>query len=416
MSVGARLKAAFRALFDTHREQFLTGQEPFGGVQALAGVDVNGQSAMKFSAFFSGVQQISQTVASLPLPVYRMDGEIRNRDRTHPLYGLLNRMANPWMTALVWRETMQHHMLVWGNGYSYIMRDRVGRPVGLMLMNPERTWPEELDGRIVYKHRGLTGQEMTIERSEIFHIPGIGFDGIKGYSLLTVARESIGIGLAMQEFTGRFYGTGTHVGGVVERPVEAPRLEPNTAKQLMKDLALQHQGLGKSHSLMLLEEGMKYTPVGMPLKDAEFLGSRQFSIQDIARFLNMPPHKLKELSRATFSNIEHEQLSYVMDTIRPWLTRWESHINTSLISPRYQAEVFAEHIMEGLLRADTKSRNEALAIQRQNGVINPNEWRKLDNRNPIPGPAGEAYLVNGNMISAETAADQSRQPVGGTGV
>jgi len=400
-----RLREAFRMLFDEHRQQFPAGDEPGRGVQALSGVDVNGQSAMAFSAFFNGVQQISQSIASLPLPVYRRSGNGRERDRAHPLYALLNRRANPWMTSFIWRETMQHHAIVWGNGYSQILRDRANRPGGFVLMNPERTWPAEEDGRIVYKHRRMDGTIDTIEKSEIFHLPGIGFDGIKGYPLLTVARESIGLGLGMQELAGTYFGRGTHVGAVVERPKDAPALKEEAAKRLVKDIELKHAGLGKAHSIMLLEEGMEYKPIGMPLKDAEFLKSRQFGIQDIARFLNMPPHKLKELSRATFSNIEQEQLSYVMDTLRPWLVRWEAHINSDLISLRYQSEIYAEHIVDALLRSDIKTRYMALNWARQNGIINANEWRKMENWNPIEGPSGDAYLVNGNMMPTEKAGE-----------
>lgn len=403
MKFRQRLGAAFRMLFDAHRAQFLSGEDVSGGGTALAGVDVNGTTALQFSAFFSGVQQISQTVASLPLPVFRRTGEGRERERSHPLTRLLNTMSNEWTAAFIWREVMTHHAIVWGNGYSRIIRDRAQRPIELRLLNPERMKVGVEDGRIVYKLRRLDGTSETIEKADVFHVPGLGFDGLQGYSLLTVARESIGSGLAMQEFTARFYGQGTHVGAVVKRPREAAKLDKDTAERLVRGLALAHSGLGKSHSVMLLEEGMEYETVGMPLKDAEFLASKVFSIQDMARFLNMPPHKLKDLSHGTFSNIEHEQLSWVIDTIRPWCVRWEAHVNSQLFSPAEQGVLFAEHIMDALLRGDIVSRYNALAVARQNGIINANEWRRMENWNPIEGQAGEAYLVNGNMIRTDRA-------------
>lgn len=406
LTIRQRIGAAlYRMLFDEHRQKFLPGDDMASGGAGLAGVDVNGTTAMQFSAFFSGVLQISQTLASLPMPVYRRLGEDgRERFRAHPLYPLLNRRANPWTTAFAWRETMTHHALVWGNGYSLRLKDRANRPIGFLLLNPERTAPKEQNGRVVYELTRNDGTAQFFEKDEILHLPGIGFDGIRGYSLLTMAQESLGVGLAQQDFSARFFGTGTHLGAVLERPKEAQRLDEAAAKRLVTDFALKYQGIGNAHKVLLLEEGMTLKPVGMPLKDAEFLGSRVFSIQDIARFLNMPPHKLKDLSRATFSNVEHEQLSWVIDTIRPWCVRWESVINADLLTPDEQDTVFAEHLVDALLRGDLASRYNAYAIARQNGWYNANDIRRKENENPIEGPAGDLYLVNGNMIPTEKAA------------
>lgn len=405
MTLYGRIKRAVRAftLQDLDKQM----DEAFNGTPALSGVDVSATTAMTFSAFWNGVLQISQTVASLPLPIYRRIGETgRERDRTHFLYGLLNRKANPYMSALTWRETMTHHAIVWGNGYSYKARDRAGRVVAFVLLNPERTTVALDGGRPVYKFVGNDNREQVLQFDDVFHLPGLGFDGLRGYSVLTMARESLGVGLALQEFGARFFGQGTNVGGVVTRPETAPRLTPEAATRLKEDLKRQWEGLTNSNRLLLLEEGMKYEKTAMPLDDAQFLASKQFSIQDLARWLNMPPHKLKDLSRSTFSNIEQEQLSYLVDTIRPWLVRWESAVDTWLV-PSYEAEeVFAEHVVDALLRGDIQTRYNAYNVARQNGVINANEWRRMENWNPIPGRAGEAYLVNGNMIPADTAGEE----------
>lgn len=381
------------------------------GASALAGVDVNANTAMTFSAFWNGVLQISQTVASLPLPVYRRSADGgRERDRTHHLYPVLNRIAGPSMTSMTWRETMTHHAIVWGNAYSYRLRDRAGRTTGMVLMNPEKVRPTVVDGKKAYLFRRRDGTDQPFAFDDIFHLPGLGFDGIQGYSLLSIARESLGLGLALQEFGARFFGQGTNLGGVIKRPREAPALSPEAGKRLAADLKAKWEGIQRSHGLLLLEEGMEYERIGMPLDDAQFLASKTFSIQDMARWLNMPPHKLKEMSRSTNNNIEQEQLSYLVDTIRPWLVRWESAVNTWLVPEWEWEDVFAEHVVDALLRGDINTRYTALSTARQNGIINADEWRRMENMNPIGGRAGSAYLVQGAMIPTDTAGQPKTEP------
>ncbi len=380
----------------------------FSGGPTLSGAVVTADTAMTFSAFFNGVLQISQTVASLPFPVYRRLSETqRERDRKHNLYRILNRQAGPYMSSFTFRETMTQHALVWGNGYAYKIKDTAGRTTGYVLMNPAKTCVEVENGRPVYEFTRRDNQKKTYQFDEIFHLPGLGFDGLRGYSILTLARESLGVGLALQEFGARFFGQGTNIGGVVKRPATATKLTPEAATRLKEDLKKQWEGLTQSNRLLVLEEGMEYEKIGMPMDDAQFLASKQFSIQDIARWLNIPPHKLKDMSRATFSNIEQEQLSYVVDTLRPWLIRWETAVNTFEVPSYEQETVFAEHVVDALLRGDIATRYAAFATARQNGVINADEWRAMENWNPIGGPAGQRYMVQGAMIPTEKAGQQA---------
>lgn len=409
MTLAARIQRAIRAFTLKDFEDQMNSEVL--GAPTLSGAVVDRDTALTFSAFYNGVQQISQTVASLPFPVYRRLSETqRERYRTHNLWAPLNRKASPYMTAFTWRETMTHHALVWGNGYSYKLRDRAGRVIGFVLLNPERTDVQLKDGRPIYVHKTRSNEPKELAWDDVFHLPGIGFDGLRGYSVLTVARESLGVGLALQEFGARFFGQGTNVGGVIKRPATAPKLSPEASTRLKNDLREQWEGLTKANKLLVLEEGMEYDKVGMPLDDAQFLASKQFSIQDIARWLNMPPHKLKDMSRSTFSNIEQEQLSYVVDTIRPWLVRWESSVNNFLVQDYEQNDIFCEHLVDALLRGDISTRYAALATARQNGIINANEWRQLENWNPIEGEAGEAYLVQGAMIPTSSAGKTPALP------
>lgn len=408
MTFTDRIRRAFAAFTLQDLEEEMN--EAITGEPALSGVSVNSDSALTFSAFFCGVMQIAQTVASLPFPIYRRRSDTeRERDRAHHLWRPLNRQAGPFMTAFTWRETMTHHAIVWGNGYSLKLRDRAGRVIGFTLLNPERTRVCIQGGVPVYVHRGRDGQDKTLAFEDVFHLPGLGFDGLRGYSLLSIARESLGLGLALQEFGARFFGQGTNLGGIIKRPREAPRLSTEAANRLEEELRRKWEGLKRSHGVIVLEEGSEFEKVGMPLDDAQFLASKQFSIQDMARWLNMPPHKLKDLTRSSFSNIEQEQLSWLVDTIRPWLVRWETAVNTWLVEAYDSEEVYAEHVVDALLRGDISTRYAALTAARTNGIINANEWRAMENWNPIEGPAGEAYLVQGAMIPTATAGQAKAQ-------
>lgn len=383
-----------------------------GGVPARSGVTVNAETALNFSAFFNGVQQISQTVASLPLILYKRVGEgNKERLRAHPLYGILHRKVNPRMPAFIWKEVTQYHLLVWGNAYSFIRWEDDNRVKELWPMNPERTWPEVVNGNLVYKFRNEQNREVIYPAEVILHIPGLGFDGIKGYSLLSLARESIGLGLGYDEFAARFVGQGTHSGGVATHP---GKLSPEAYDRLKKSLSDSYAGLNKVGKIMVFEEGMTYQNLGMPLKDAEFLSSRTFQINEIARWLNMPPHKLKELSHATYDNITSEQISWLQDTIRPWLERWESYIDFKLLNDEEQKTAFAEFLPESILRTDIKTRYEAYHIARMDGIISANEWRALENMNPLDDEVGDKIWMPLNMVDARKSDEmftQRSQPV-----
>lgn len=374
--------------------------EAISGRPSAAGVDISGDTALAFSAVFNAVQIIAGTIASLPLILYRRVGEDgKERETNHPLYDALHNQPNPEMTSYVFRETLQAHLLLQGNAFAEIRRDTAGRTVELWPWNPQMVEIKRADDKkLYYTIDEGKGQKRTLPARDILHIPGLGFDGRIGYSVITKAREALGLGLAMEQFQGLFYGQGTNVGAVLEHP---GRLSDETHKRLKKDIEERHSGLSKSHKTMILEEGMKLTKTGMPLEDAQFLESRVFQIGEIARWFNLPPHKLKELSKATYSNIEAQQIEFVQDSIRPWLVRWEQHIAWKLLSEEERKRIFAEFSIDGLLRGDTKSRMEAYAAMRNIGAINADEIRAKENMNPIGGLAGETYWKPLNMGDAD---------------
>ncbi len=372
------------------------------GAPTHSGVAVTGENAMNFSAVFCAVNIIAGSIASLPLQLYRRVGDGGKEPfREHPLFDLLHNQPNPEMTSYVFREILQQHLLLTGNAYAEIMLDLRGTPAELWPMNPAAIKLRRDDNdHIVYEVREADGTTRRIPADRMFHIPGLGFDGRVGYSVLAKARETFGLGLAMEEFQARFYGQGTNIGGVLTHP---GKLDDIAHERLKKTWADAYSGLSGSHATPLLEEGMTYQRHGMPLEDAQFLESRVFQVGEIARWFNLPPHKLKELSRATFSNIEQQQIEFVQDSIRPWAVRWEQHIAWKLLRPEERQTLFVEFNLDGLLRGDTKSRMEAHAVLRNVGGINADEIRAKENMNPIGDLAGEMYWRPLNMGDASEA-------------
>lgn len=364
----------------------------------MTGVNVTETSALRVTAVYACVRVLAETVATLPLVVYRRQkprGKLR--DPSHPLYTVLHDQANTEMTAMQLRETMMAHVLLWGNAYASIERDGAGNVVGLWPLLPDRTYVvrDDKTGKLVYITTLPNGEQVLLPWDQVLHIPGLSYNGIVGYSPIQCAREAIGLALAAEEFGARFFGNGARPGGVLEHPAT---LSDEAYKRLRSSWESMHRGLNNAQRLAILEEGMQYKPLTIPPEDAQFLETRKFQVTEICRLFRVPPHLVGDLERATFSNIEHQSIEFVVHTIRPWLVRWEQAINMKLLTPLERRRFFVEHIVDGLLRGDIASRYNAYAIARQNGWMSANDIRELENMNPIPG--GDVYLVPLNMQDA----------------
>lgn len=371
----------------------------YGG-SASSGALVSGDTAVNFAAFFSGVLQICQTMASCETVLFQEKTDyVKMPWKSHPVFGLLTRMANPYMNSFLWKERMQYHAMVWGNGYSYIQRDFGLRPVALWPLNPERVTPKiNEENRLVYEYQPVNGEKITYDQSEIFHLAGFGFDNVKGYSLLEIAREAIGLGISQQEFSGRFLSNGAHLGGLLTAKKE---LSDPARARLKAQFAEMHSGVSNTGKFAVLEEDMDYKPLGMPLADAQFLESKVFQIGEIARFLNISPYKLKDYSRATFNNIEHLGIEYATDTIRPWAERWEAAIDTQLLTASEQLRGYAEFDLLSIQRGDMKAQAEALNMLRNAGAYSADEIRYKLGDNPIADKrVGGMYWRPENMADA----------------
>lgn len=381
-----------------------------GAGPSKSGVSVSNESAKRFSAVFACIRVLSETLASMPIILYRdkkLGDKSSGKDRAvdHPLYDILHNAPNNEMPSFMLKETLMNHICSSGNGYAQIQRSRRGSVISLNIL--PWTAVEVTRNPTTYEIEYLTndrGKYITLNPEEVFHIPGLGFDGIKGYSPIKMAREAVGLGLAAEEFAARFYGNGTHLGGILRHP---GTLSESAHKNLKEDFQNKYKGLSNSHEVPILEEGMEFQQLGIKPEEAQFIETRKFQIEEIARIYRVPMHLLQNLDRSTNNNIEHQSLEFVMYTMLPWFTRWEQFINFRLLTrEERQQGYFAEFLINALLRGDTQARAEMLHKMRQDGVINADEWRELENMNPQEGGQGKYYLINGNMISVDTAAKQ----------
>jgi HK97 family phage portal protein len=379
-----------------------------GGAQTYSGVQVNEHSALRHITVYSCVRVRSESFASLPLSVYkrRKSGKGRDEAYAHPLYDLIHAVPNPDMTSMTWRETMNGHLDLSGNCYSIITHNRRGQvmevyPWDWHMIEPVRN---QQTGEIEFFITDR-GKREKIPSDRVFHVPGLGFDGIKGYSIIHMIREAVGLGIAISEFSARFFGQGMNIGSLLE--TDHTFRSEDEIELVRKQFEERYSGLANSHRPLILHGGLKYNRIPMPLDDAQFIETAKLNESQLCGIYRVPPHLIANLERATFSNIEHQSIEYVVFSMLPLITRFEQTMNWKLFTPREREEgYYVKFNVDALLRGDTKARAEALAIKRQNGVINADEWRELDDDNPIGGVAGETYLVNGNMISTETAAKQ----------
>ena len=367
-----------------------------------AGKSVNPKNAVQMSTVYACVRVIAETIASLPLAVYEETETGSQKAIDHPLYRILHDEPNPEMTSFVLREVMLSHLLLWGNSYCQIIRTGKNHIAGLYPLLPDRM---EVDrdsktGALIYTYTTTEGNAVTLKPSDVLHIPGLGFDGIMGYSPIALEKNAIGLGIAAEEYGSTFFKNGARPSGVLTHPntVRDP-------KRLRDNWNATYGGSSNGGKVAILEESMSFTPISLPNNEAQFLETRRFQVEEICRIYRVPPHLVGNLDRATFSNIENQSIDFAVHTIRPWLVRIEQAMNRALFSDSEKAgnpgggRFYVQFNLDGLMRGDYKSRMEGYAIARQNGWMSANDIRALENLNPISEEeGGSTYLVNGNMV------------------
>lgn len=375
---------------------------------SASGKRVNERTAMQMTAVYSCVRVLSEAVASLPLHVYRMnDKGGKEKALEHPLYSILHDEPNPEMTSFIFRETLMTHLLLWGNAYAQIIRNGKGEVIALYPLMPNRMIVDrDENGRLYYQYSmtdedapTMKGYTVKLDPSDVLHVPGLGYDGVYGYSPIAMARNAIGLALATEEYGSKFFANGASPSGVLEHPgvLKDPAKIRDSWSQTFG-------GSGNSGKVAVLEEGMKYTPISIPPEQAQFLETRKFQIEEIARIFRVPLHMIGSMEHSTFSNIEQQSLEFVKYTLDPWVSRWEQAMVRALLRPEEKTDYFIKFNVDGLLRGDYQSRMNGYAIARQNGWMSANDIRELENLDRIPEEqGGDLYLINGNMTKLEDA-------------
>ena len=373
-----------------------------------SGKSVTERSAMQMTAVYACVRILSEAVAGLPLHFYRYkeDGSKEMAIDTN-LYHLLHDEPNPEMSSFVFRETLMTHLLLWGNAYAQIIRNGKGEIIALYPLMPNKMQVDrDESGKLYYTYtrsegeaNTMQGSSVTLEPKDVLHIPGLGFDGLVGYSPIAMAKNAIGLAIATEEFGSKFFANGAAPSGVLEHPGTIK--DPSRVREAWQS---QFGGSGNSGKVAVLEEGMKYTPISISPEQAQFLETRKFQINEIARIFRVPPHMVGDLEKSSFSNIEQQSLEFVKYTLDPWVVRWEQSLSRSLLSEDEKKVYFFKFKLEGLLRGDYQSRMNGYAIARQNGWMSANDIRELEDLDKLtPEQGGDLYLINGNMLPLNQA-------------
>lgn len=366
---------------------FFFGPTPSGKV-------VNERTAMQTTAVYACVRILAETIASLPLHIYKRTDRGKEKAFDHQLHYILHDEPSPEMTSFVFRETLMGHLLLWGNAYAQIIRDGRGKVVALYPLMPDKMSVCRSDNGEIYYSYSKAGRVHILRYWEVLHIPGLGFDGLVGYSPIAMAKNAIGMAIATEEYGAAFFNNGANPGGVLEHP--GILKDPAKVRDSWNSV---YGGSGNAHKVAVLEEGMSFKPIGIPPEQAQFLQTRKFQINEIARIFRIPPHMVGDLEKSSFSNIEQQSLEFVKYTLDPWVVRLEMAMKKALLSPGEKKDYFIKLNVDGLLRGDYASRMQGYSIGIQNGFLSPNDVRALEDMNTIE--PGDVYVANGNLLKLE---------------
>lgn len=403
MSLWTRLRDVFRpeaSYRDLEERAFADNLRAYLG--NTSGVVVTEATALQIAAVWACVRVIAESLAMLPADVIEKAGGRRRQLDDHPVHWLLNMSADGEVNAYQFRETLFAHALLWPGGYAEIERDMGGRPYALHLITPDRCRAKRNEaGELGYEVRQAEGRLLWLPARDVLHLRGPSWEGTDAYPLVQLARQSLGLTAAMEVFGASFFGNGAQLG---TRYTTDATLTPEQIAKLREQIEKIHGGAANAFKAAILHSGLKVMETTMPLREAQFLEARSFQVLEVARWFRVPPHLLADLARATHSNVEQEQLAFVTHCLQPWARRFEAEANVKLFGRNQQGRQQVRLNFGALLRGDMKTRAETLQIMRRNGVLSGNEWRELEDRNPI-GEDGEVYIVEANMTTIEQIED-----------
>jgi len=378
----------------------------FDGGPTDAGVRINESNAYNISAVWAAIRVHTDALGQMPCLVYeRQDDDGKRRAYDHPLYAVLHEQPNPYMTPFNFKEALQGHLLSWGNAYAEIEQDGGGRVRHLWPLLPDRTSPIWDNGQKWIKTRLPDNEIVVLPGERVLHIPGFGFDGRVGHSVISIARESLGLTRATERFGAKWFGSGSRPSGILAHP---GRLSDKARRNMRDDWERMNSGLDNAHRVAILQEGVKWEQIGLPPDDSQFIETRKFQLNEVARWFRVPPHMIAEMTQATFGNIEHQSIEFVQYSISPHATRWEENLSLQLLTRDDRRTHFVEFLLAALLRGDSASRGEFYTKLFQLGAISPNEIRGAENLNPYDG--GEKKYVPLNMIPIDEGGTLGLSP------
>lgn len=372
----------------------------FSGGGTHAGINVNEKSALKYSAVWNAITIYASAFSSLPVKVFQRDSDDNKQEvQSHPASRLVGKFPNDLMTGATYKQHGGAHLVSWGNWYSAIARDGRGAPTELVLLLPDRTKPVMDNGRLHYETKTDSGQRVRIELQDMLHIPGLGFDGIEGYSVISHARNSIGIGMAAEKFGGKFFDNGANMSGVLQQDMGSPGFgDKDSKKEWMQSWRDAYTGTDNALKTALLKPGMSYERIGIPPEDAQFLETREFGIRDVARWFDLPPHMLKSLESQPRANIEQQAIEYVIHSLRPWLVKIEQELERKLLTEQQKrsGQWEIKFNVNALLRGDSEAQSNFIDTMIKNGVYSINDGRRFLDLNTVEN--GDRHFVQQNLM------------------
>lgn len=375
-----------------------------GGGKTKSGARISEQSAMTISGVWAAVRLLANAVAMTPIKTYRRLPRGKEAVTDHPAYRLLHDRPNPEMTPFTFKQTLQAHAVVWGGAFAEIEYSNSRVPIALWPLLPHKTRAERRNGQKIYITR-VGGEDIPLAADRVMHIPGLSYDGVMGYRLVSMARESLGLAKAVEEDAANFFGNGSRVSGVLHTD---KALGDKAYNQIRESWERMHSGLSNSQRVAILEEGLKWQQIGISPEDAQNLESRKFSVSEVARWIGVPPHMIGDLERSTNNNIEEQGLEFLRYSLNSWLVQWEQTASFDLFREEERQTMFAEFVRLALLQGDSVKRGQFYREMFHVGAISPNEIRERENMNPFDG--GDLHLLPLNMGTPGQLEGQESDP------
>jgi HK97 family phage portal protein len=380
-----------------------------GTILSKVGIHINAQNALQTTAVFACVRLLSESIASLPLFLYRKTETGKEKATDMPIYEVLHDVPNPETDSFQFWQAFVANMLIYGRGYAEVVRNNAGHIVQMWNITTPfvRVQRNSETQELEYVITPSGKERFILRKDQIFRVDWFSMDALNAFRPLELAQNAIGLSEAAEEFASNYFKNGANVGGIIEYP---DVLRDNDLEQYKKDVRKEYSGLSNAARLLFLEQGAKFQKVSNTPEESQMLETRKFQVEEVARFYNVPLHMVGDLEHATFSNIEQMSLNYVIYTLRPYLVRIERAITAQLLMPQERSIYFPKFSVEGLLRGDYKSRMEGYAVARQNGWMSANDIRELEDMDHIPAEeGGDAYLANGNLRSLKKLMDASAE-------